>query len=105
MSFEVALEALGDDAGVWDGVSGTLSTATTSASSLTLTTSQLSWAAEVVGLTTTYESMREKIERLLREGTTATETIAANLRTVKTTYEGHDEAAKQRLASAWSPNT
>ncbi|MFC7488015.1 hypothetical protein ACOCJ7_18375 [Knoellia sp. CPCC 206453] len=105
MSFEVALQALGDDAAVWDDVSSTLSTATTSASSLTLSTSQLSWAADVVGLTTTYESMRAKIERLLREGTTETDTIAANLRTVKTTYEGHDEAAKQRLAAAWSPKS
>ena len=103
MSFEVAIQALQDDAVVWDGVSATLSTATTSATSQTLTTSQLSWAADVVGLTETYESMRAKIEKLLREGTTETNTIAANLRTVMTTYEGHDEAAKQRLASAWTP--
>ncbi|MFQ6172657.1 hypothetical protein ACK8HX_13695 [Oryzobacter sp. R7] len=103
MSFRVALEALSADAGVWDEVSTTLDGASTTAAGLGLTTSQLSWAAEVVGLTATYESMRAKTERLLGEGATQTSTIAEGLRTVKTTYEGSDEAAKQRLESAWAP--
>lgn len=103
MSFQVALQALGADAGVWDDVSTALDGATTSASGLTLTTAQLSWAAEVIGLTTTYEAMRAKTERLLGEGATETSTIAEGLRTVKTTYEGSDEGAKARLESAWAP--
>lgn len=103
MSFQVALEALGTDASRWDDVSAALDGASTSATGLTLTTAQLSWAAEVVGLTTTYEAMRAKTERLLREGATETSTVAEGLRTVSTTYEGSDETARQRLESAWAP--
>ena len=83
MTLKVALEALASDAGVWDDVSTTLGSARDSASGLTVTQGQMSWASAVTGLLQTYE--------------------AQGLRTVKTTYEGSDQAAVERLSSAWAP--
>src|SRR6476469_7668080 len=103
MTLKVALEALSSDAGVWDDVSTTLGSARDSATGLTVTQGQMSWAADVTGLLQTYEAMRSKTERLLGGGATQTSTIAQGLRTVKTTYEGSDQAAVQRLSSAWTP--
>ena len=103
MTLKVALEALAADAGVWDDVSSTLGGARDSATGLTVTQGQMSWAADVTGLLQTYESMRSKTETLLGDGSTQTSTIAHGLRQVKTTYEGSDQAAVDRLSSAWAP--
>jgi len=103
MTLKVALEALASDAGVWDDVSSTLGSARDSASGLTVTQAQMSWASDVTGLLQTYEAMRAKTEGLLGGGATQTSTIAQGLRTVKTTYEGSDQAAVERLSSAWAP--
>jgi len=103
MTLKVALEALAQDAGVWDDVSSTLGGARDSASSLTVTEGQMSWAADVTGLLQTYESMRSKTQTLLGDGSTQTSTIAQGLRQVRTTYEGSDQAAVERLSSAWAP--
>ncbi len=103
MTLKVALEALASDAGVWEDVSTTLGTARDSASGLTVTQGQMSWASDVTGLLQTYEAMRSKTEGLLGAGATQTSTMAQGLRTVKTTYEGSDQAAVERLSSAWAP--
>ena len=103
MTLKVALEALASDAGVWDDVSTTLGSARDSASGLTVTQGQMSWASDVTGLLQTYEAMRSKTEGLLGGGATQTSTMAQGLRTVKTTYEGSDGAAVERLSSAWAP--
>lgn len=103
MTLKVALEALAEDAGVWDEVSTTLASARDSAAGLTVTENEMSWASDVTGLLQTYESMRSKTEALLGGGATETSTIAEGLRTVKTTYEGSDQAAVERLSSAWAP--
>ena len=103
MTLKVALEALASDAGVWDDVSTTLGSARDSATGLTVTQGQLSWASDVTGLLQTYEAMRAKTEQLLGGGATQTATIAQGLRIVKTTYEGSDQAAVERLSSAWAP--
>lgn len=103
MTLKVALEALASDAGVWDDVSTTLGSARDSASGLTVTQGQMSWASDVTGLLQTYEAMRSKTEGLLGGGATQTSTMAQGLRTVKTTYEGSDRAAVERLSSAWAP--
>ncbi|HMM93775.1 MAG: hypothetical protein IE926_01055 [Micrococcales bacterium] len=104
-TLKAALQALGDDAAVWDEVSQTLSTASLTAAVQTLSITSLSWAAGVVGLDTTYESYRSKVHDLLDGGSTETGTIATGLRKVKTTYEGSDAAAVDRLRSAWAPTT
>jgi hypothetical protein len=103
MDLKVALAALASDARVWDDVSSTLGGARGSATGLTVTEGEMSWAADVTGLLQTYEAMRSKTARLLAGGETQTATIARGLLTVKATYEGSDQAAVERLASAWAP--
>ncbi|MGL4177780.1 MAG: hypothetical protein ACRCSN_17110 [Dermatophilaceae bacterium] len=103
MGFEAQLQALADDAAVWDRVATTLSGASSSAAGRALHVAELSWAGEVTGLVSTYESIRAKVERLLKEGSTETGTISDGLITVKQTYEGTDAAAQAELQSAWRP--
>ena len=103
MTLKVALEALAADAVVWDDVSSTLGGARDSAVGLTVSEAQMSWAADVTGLLQTYESIRSKTQTLLGDGATQTSTMAEGLRQVKATYEGSDQAAVERLSSAWAP--
>ncbi|SDB83481.1 hypothetical protein SAMN05216410_0316 [Sanguibacter gelidistatuariae] len=103
MAIDVALQALKDDALLWDGVSATLNTASTSASGLSLTAGQLSWAADEIGLVTLYETARSKVEQLLREGSDATGTMADTLVDVKKVYESTDENAQSSLHGTWDP--
>jgi hypothetical protein len=58
MTYEVQLEALKADADMWDETSSTLLDASTNAWSLNLHEYELSWAAEVVGLTDTYSAIQ-----------------------------------------------
>lgn len=103
MAIDVALQALKNDAVLWDGVSATLSTASGSASGLSLSAGQLSWAADEIGLVALYESARSKVEQLLREGSEETGTIADTLVSVKTVYESNDENAQNGLHGLWDP--
>jgi len=60
MTYEVQLAALKSDADTWDETSSTLLTACNSAWGLSLGEYELSWAAETVGLTTTYSSIQTR---------------------------------------------
>ena len=66
MTYEVQLAALKTDADTWDQTSSTLLTASNSAWGLNLGEYELSWAAEAVGLTTTYSSIQTKVASMLR---------------------------------------
>lgn len=103
MSMQVSLDALAADAVLWEGVSGTLGSASRSAAGLTLSSASLSWAAEEVGLVDVYEAARARVERLLREGEAETDTIAVTLRQVRTAYESSDENERAVYRGAWEP--
>lgn len=103
MTLQVALDALSKDAGMWGGVSDVLSDASSTATGLTLDTGSLSWAAEVVGLVPVYEAARARLQTLLSEGATETETIAATLRQVKAAYESTDAAESAAFRGLWDP--
>lgn len=103
MSMKVNLDALTADAVLWEGVSGTLGSSSRSAAGLTLSSVSLSWAAEEVGLLDVYEAARARVERLLREGETETETIAVTLRQVRTAYESTDESERAVYRGIWDP--
>ncbi|WP_182112487.1 MULTISPECIES: hypothetical protein [unclassified Actinotalea] len=103
MSLDVALEALSKDAGMWGGVSDVLSTASSTTVGMTLVTSELSWAAEVVGLVPVYEAARARLQTLLSEGATETETISTTLKQVKAAYESNDAAQRAAFAGLWQP--
>ena len=103
MTLEVSLQALEYDARLWDGTSSTLATAGSAAAGLTLSMAQLSWAADVVGLDTYYETARARAQQLLGEGSEQTALIASTLRQVKTDYETTDANAQARLSKLWTP--
>jgi uncharacterized protein YukE len=100
-TLQAALDALSHDATSWDAAAEVTSDAMTAASQQTLTVSDLSWAAGVVGLSDTYDSMVQKMVGLLSGGTIEMREIATELRAVKTTYEGTDDAARARLDGVW----
>lgn len=103
MTYEVALRALATDATMWDETSSVLLTASTSAWDQNLGTSELSWAADVVGLTTTYCLLQSKVAALLSEGSTETANIASTLLAIKKSYEDNEQRAESAYRGAWEP--
>jgi len=103
MSVTVGLDALSNDAELWDGASDALSAAAGAAGGLTLSLSSLSWAAGEEGLMEVYEAARSRVERLCREGATETGVIAATLREVRAAYEASDAAAQAAFDGMWEP--
>jgi hypothetical protein len=103
MTYEVQLEALKTDADMWDETSSTLLNASTNAWGLNLGEYELSWAAEVVGLTDTYSAIQAKVAGLLSEGSTETSNISGTLRAIKRNYEQNEDNAEQHYKGAWEP--
>lgn len=103
MTYEVQLEALKTDADMWEQTSSTLLDASTNAWGLNLGEYELSWAAEVVGLTDTYAAIQSKVAELLSEGSTETSNISSTLRTIKRNYEQNEDNAEQHYKGAWEP--
>ena len=103
MTYEVQLEALKTDADMWDQTSSTLLNAATNAWGLNLGEYELSWAAEVVGLTDTYSAIQAKVAGLLSEGSTETSNISTTLRAIKRNYEQNEDNAEQHYKGAWEP--
>jgi hypothetical protein len=99
----VQLEALKTDADMWDQTSTTLLNACTNAWGLDLGEYELSWAAEVVGLTDTYTAIQSKVAGLLSEGSTETSNISSTLLTIKRNYEQNEDNAEQHYKGAWEP--
>ena len=103
MTYEVQLRALKTDADTWDQTSSDLLNAGTNAWGLNLGEYELSWAAETVGLTTTYSSIQAKVAGLLSEGSTETSNISSTLMTIKHNYEQNEDNAEQHYRGAWEP--
>ena len=103
MTLEASLDALRDDAKVWDGVSDVLGGARSSCGSLTLTAHELTGMADRAGLVDLYEQVRAMVVELLGEGSTSADAIADALLDVRRQYQDDDRAARERLAGAWEP--
>ena len=101
MTYEVALEALGKDATTWDETSTVLTTEGASARALSLTTADLSFAADWTGLTATYSSLQSKIAGLLEGGGTETAAIASTLRAVRKNYQENEAKATESYKGTW----
>ena len=103
MSYEVQLEALGHDAKIWDTTSDALSTASTSASGITVTTNTSSMIADATGFNGAYADLQTFVAALLAEGSTTTGAMASTLRDVRKQYEADDVAAMTRIGAEWAP--
>ena len=101
MSLTAAIKALRDDAGIWQDVASTTSGAARAADGLTLGEGELSWASRPTGLLDTYEEIRSKAARLLREATTNYNSLSSTLNRVATAYETSDQAAMSRMKGIW----
>ncbi|GAA4675489.1 hypothetical protein [Nocardioides nanhaiensis] len=95
------LDALAADAATWDDTSTALNQASLDALFLTLTVSDMSWAAEVTGLLDTYSDFRTHVSGLLGEGATNTGEIAEGLRAVKRSYESTDASVRDDYVGLW----
>lgn len=101
MTYKVALEALSSDATLWEATSTALISASTQSDWQDLNVDQLSWAAEVTGLTLTYNALQTKVQTLLSQGGTETANIAKTLRTVKKNYEENEQKARESYKGTW----
>ncbi len=101
MTYEVALAALGKDAANWDDTATVLTTEGATARGLTLTTADLSFAADWTGLTRTYSALQSKVAGLLEGGATDTTAIATTLRTVRKNYQENETQATESYKGTW----
>lgn len=103
MGFEVQRAALEHDAKIWAETSTTLSSASSSASGLSLSTNAVSVVGDATGFTGTYADIQDFVVGLLSDGSSATSTMAATLRDVKKQYEADEQSAVSRIGAEWSP--
>jgi hypothetical protein len=101
MSLKVAIEALHDDADMWNRVADTTAAAASAAEALTLSESELSWASRPTGLLESYEEIRAKVARLLDEGTTNFHAMAEWLIRVANAYQTNEDEATRRFQGVW----
>ncbi|GAB2762740.1 hypothetical protein GCM10027020_13730 [Nocardioides salsibiostraticola] len=101
MTLETDLQSLTSDAAVWDDSSDTLANAVGTINELVLTTSQLSWAAEVTGLTAEYAAFVSRAAELVNQGRLETASMAVGLRQVRDGYEDSDTDSREELAGLW----
>lgn len=101
MTLQADLQALLTDSATWSDTSLTLSTAATSAAGLWLGTSQLSWAAEVTGLTQTYADFVDQVAERLRQGRDNTAEMAGGLKMVHAEFVGTDGSVRNDLDGQW----
>jgi hypothetical protein len=101
MSLKASIDALRDDAGVWDQVSAATSGAGTAAGTLGLTETSMSFAASRTGLLDTYNALTDRVAGLLAEGGDVQYRLAGALDRVATDYEASDERAAAKYRGVW----
>ena len=101
MTLEADLAALTSDATVWDDTSDTLANAVRTINGLVLTTSQLSWAAEITGLTAEYAAFVSRAAELVNQGRLEAASMADGLRQVRDGYEDTDTGSREEFVGLW----
>lgn len=96
----VACDALRSDANKWAQAAEALRTAARSADGLVLGLDKLGMHAQLTGLTSAYDRLRQKITRLLEGGGTGLDELATTLRQAADTYQREDELGAHRIARA-----
>ncbi len=103
MTLQASIDAMRDDAGKWRGVAGVLKKAQNDAVPLTLTTKDLSFAADDTGMLLAYNEIKAKAERLLGEGNEILDKLATRLYEVADEYQRSDENASKKFQGVWDP--
>jgi hypothetical protein len=98
---EVALKALATDADLWSKVSADLAKAKQTASNLDLRPLQVTYVADKLGFLEQYQSLQDKLVRLLGEGEQNATEVSKALLTVKATYEQEEQEGVHRMKGVW----
>ena len=101
MSLKASIDALRNDANVWDRVSYAISGAGAAAGTLGLTETSMSFAAGRTGLLDTYNALTARVAGLLAEGSEIQYRLAGALDRVATDYEASDERAAAKYDGVW----
>jgi hypothetical protein len=101
MSLTASIDALRNDAEVWDQVSSATSGAGSAAGTLGLTETSMSFAAGRTGLLDTYNALTDRVAGLLAEGGEIQYRLAGALDRVATDYEASDERAAAKYHGVW----
>jgi hypothetical protein len=99
MTFKASMDALTKDAKRWDDTASMLQRARADCADMTLRAQDFSFMGGDVHKQ--YEEVRSFVEDYLRDGVRETSGAGDALRKVHSTYQGSDDAAKDRLKSAW----
>lgn len=99
--YQVALQALRDDAQQWQGCSDDLKAAKATAESLDLEALHFSYIADKLGVTAIYKEFQDKMIRLLGEGETVTAGVSTALLASAQTYQEEEEAGVHRMNNIW----
>ncbi len=99
--YQVALQALRDDADTWDQCAGDLGAAMSTADGLDLEALHFSYVADKLGVTALYHQFQAKMVGLLGEGQTMSAAVAAALRSSAQTYQQEEESGVHRMNNVW----
>jgi len=99
--YQVALQALRDDADVWDHCAADLGAAKGTADGLDLEALHFSYVADKLGVTALYQQFQAKMVGLLGEGQTMSTNVATALRNSAQTYQQEEESGVHRMNNVW----
>ncbi|MEH0981888.1 hypothetical protein [Micromonospora sp. CPCC 205556] len=94
---KVSIEALRNDAAVWDDSGDVMRNAAQVAARLDLAALHFSYIGDKVGLVELYQQLQDRMIRLLGQGSETFETIATSLRNAADGYERDEADAVHRL--------
>ncbi|MBM6398991.1 hypothetical protein [Phycicoccus sonneratiae] len=103
MSYEVEREALLTAAGTWESAEADMRTAQSTARGISVTTIDASIIAEMVGFTSTYAEVRDRVVDLLGQAAEAMRLVDDTLEDIEKQYRLDDDSALARIGDAWSP--
>jgi hypothetical protein len=99
--YQVALQALRNDADKWDRCAADLGAAKGTADGLDLGALHFSYVADKLGVTALYQQFQAKMVGLLGEGQAMSVDVATALRNSAQTYQQEEESGVHRMNNVW----
>jgi hypothetical protein len=99
--YQVALQALRNDADKWEQCGTDLGAAKSTADGLDLEALHFSYVADKLGVTALYQQFQAKMVGLMTEGQTMSANVATALRNSAQTYQNEEESGVHRMNDVW----